>query len=251
MSQFVVYPAIDLRQGRVVRLSQGDPKRETAYDSDPLAVARRWQDRGAQWVHVVNLDGAFGESGQRNQDALARVLSTGLSVQFGGGLRDFDAVARALDLGVSRVVIGTGFVESPGFVRAALTEFGPDRVALGIDARNGIVQIRGWQRSTPLTASELALQWVEQGGLWLIFTDISRDGMGSGVNADATSELAGASGLRVIASGGVRSLDDVVRVRQRGLEGVIIGRALYEGHIELHQALALADVDRGGEGHAS
>ena len=240
MSEFAVYPAIDLRQGRVVRLAQGDPGRETSYSDDPLRVARRWEAAGAIWLHCVNLDGAFGEKGKQNHQALTRILETPLSVQFGGGIRDMASITQAFDLGASRVVVGTAFVEDPGFVLTALEQFGPDRVAVGIDAREGIAQIHGWQEAAMITAEDLAQRWAEMGGRWLIFTDISRDGMGSGVNVDATIALSDSTGLRVIASGGVKTLSDVQRVRDAGLAGVIIGRALYEGHIELSDALTQA-----------
>ena len=246
MDSFTIFPAIDLRGGRVVRLRQGDPDRETEYASDPAAVARRWAEAGADWLHVVNLDGAFGEGEHasenggspdlQNFEALARVVEVGPRVQFGGGLRDLDAMRQALALGVARVVLGTVAVEQPALLAAALDEFGAERVAVGIDAREGVVQIRGWQEAAPIQARDLAQRWAEMGGRWLIFTDISRDGMSSGVNVEATAELARATGLRVIASGGVASLDDVQRVREAGLRGVIIGRALYEGHIDLEAA---------------
>lgn len=242
MSEFTVYPAIDLRQGKVVRLAQGDPDRQTSYSDDPLQVARRWQTAGATWVHCVNLDGAFGEKGRRNHQALSRILETPLFVQMGGGIRDMASITQAFDLGVSRVVVGTAFVEDPGLVLAALDQFGSERVAVAIDARDGIAQIRGWQEAAMITAEDLAQRWADMGGQWLIFTDISRDGMGSGVNVDATTGLADSTGLRVIASGGVKTLSDVQRVRDAGLAGVIIGRALYEGHIELSDALALTQA---------
>jgi phosphoribosylformimino-5-aminoimidazole carboxamide ribotide isomerase len=172
---------------------------------------------------------------------LARILETPLSVQFGGGIRDLGTLSAALELGVSRVVVGTAFVEDPAFVIAALAQFGPERVAVGIDARDGIAQIRGWQEAAPITAEDLAQRWADMGGRWLVFTDISRDGMGSGVNVEATTALMDTTGLNVVASGGVRALADVERVRQAGLAGVIIGRALYEGQIELSDALAVAN----------
>jgi len=237
MNTFTIYPAIDLRGGRVVRLKQGDPGRETQYAADPLVVAQRWRDAGAAWLHVVNLDGAFGESGPANQDALARILTVGLPVQFGGGLRAPADIRRVLDLGVARVVLGTVAVENPALAAAALAEFGPERVALGLDARDGVVQIRGWQQAAPLLAADLAQQWADGGGRWLIFTDIARDGVGAGVNVEATAALAQVAGLHVIASGGVAALDDVRRVKAAGLSGVIIGRALYEGQIDLAEAL--------------
>lgn len=239
MGEFIIYPAIDLREGRVVRLAQGDPDRETAYDTQPLAVARRWQAAGAAWLHVVNLDGAFGEGGRKNVTALARILTTGLQVQFGGGVRDLETVRRVLDMGVARVVLGTVAVENPAVVEAALADFGAERLAVGIDARDGYVRTRGWREAAPLTALELAQQWTAIGGRWLIFTDIARDGMGSGVNVEATAALAQATGLHVIASGGVASLEDVQRVKNAGLRGVIIGRALYEGRVSLEAALRI------------
>jgi phosphoribosylformimino-5-aminoimidazole carboxamide ribotide isomerase len=239
MDNFTVYPAIDLRQGRVVRLAQGVPDRETSYSSEPLLVAQRWQQAGATWLHVVNLDGAFDEGGQANIKALADITATGLRIQFGGGLRSMAAVRYALDLGVERVVLGTVAVHNPTLVVEALAEFGLTRIALGIDAREGVVRVRGWLEATELKASDLAKWWAEIGGKWLIFTDIARDGMGSGVNVNATAALARATGLNVIASGGVRSLADVQRVMEAGLPGVIIGRALYEGQVDLKEALAL------------
>jgi phosphoribosylformimino-5-aminoimidazole carboxamide ribotide isomerase len=187
---WTVYPAIDLRRGQVVRLMQGDPDQQTTYADDPLSVARRWQEAGATWLHVVNLDGAFGERSQENQAALERILTTGLKVQFGGGVRDFTILRRALDLGVSRVVIGTAAVKNPELVDDALRAFGPERVALGIDAREGQVRTHGWQEAAATTALELATHWATRGVRWIVFTDVSRDGMGSGLNLEATVQLA-------------------------------------------------------------
>jgi len=235
----MVYPAIDLRRGRVVRLVQGDPKQETQYADDPLSVARRWQEAGATWLHVVNLDGAFGEPSRENLAALERILTSGLRVQFGGGLRDLKALRRALDLGVSRVVVGTAAVKNPALVEAALETFGPERVAVGIDARKGKVRTHGWQQAAEVTAVELARHWAAQGIRWVIFTDVACDGMGSGLNLEATVHLALATGLHVIASGGVASLEDVKRAYRAGLSGVIIGRALYEGQVALGDALCV------------
>jgi phosphoribosylformimino-5-aminoimidazole carboxamide ribotide isomerase len=237
MRTWNVYPAIDLRQGRVVRLTQGDPDRETQYADDPLHVAHRWQVAGTEWLHVVNLDGALDESGKQNLAALERILTTGLKVQFGGGMRDLDSIRRTLDLGVSRAVIGTAAAENPALVEAALAEFGPERIALGLDAREGIVRTHGWQEDTGITAIEMGRQWAEKGVRWVILTDVARDGMGTGLNLDATVELAQATRMHVIASGGVASLEDVRRTYEAGLSGVIIGRALYEGAVVLEEAL--------------
>jgi phosphoribosylformimino-5-aminoimidazole carboxamide ribotide isomerase len=202
-----------------------------------LSVARQWQEAGATWLHVVNLDGAFGEQGQENQKALERIVSAGLRVQFGGGLRDLEGVRRALDVGVNRAIIGTAAVKDPALVEAALGAFGPERVAVGIDAHEGVARTHGWQEASTFTALELAQAWRQRGVRWVIFTDVARDGMGSGVNLEATASLARTTGLNVIASGGVSGLEDVRRVRQAGLSGVIIGRALYEGQVALEEAL--------------
>lgn len=241
MSEWTVYPAIDLRHGRVVRLAQGDPHRETRYSDDALAVARRWQEDGSIWVHVVNLDGAFDEHGGENQAALEGILTTGLQVQLGGGMRSLKDVRRAFDLGVSRVVIGTAAVEDPAMFEAALAEFGPDRIVLGIDARAGRVRTHGWQQESTISAIELACHWAARGVQRVIFTDILRDGMGSGVNLAAARELAEAAGVYVIVSGGVASLDDIRRARAAGLSGIIIGRALYEGKVDLKEALRIGE----------
>lgn len=240
---WMIYPAIDLRHGRVVRLMQGDPDRETAYASDPLHVAERWRGAGAQWVHVVNLDGAFGEGSEENIRALQRILegTRGLRVQFGGGLRDLASVRRALELGVERVVLGTAAVRNPTLVAAALDAYGPKRVVIGIDAGGGAVRTHGWRESAGVTALELAQQWAGRGVDWLIFTDVARDGTERGLNLEATAQLAEATDLNVIASGGVASLDDVWRAYAANLSGVIIGRALYEGTLSLQDALSIAD----------
>ncbi|HDQ73646.1 MAG TPA: 1-(5-phosphoribosyl)-5-[(5-phosphoribosylamino)methylideneamino]imidazole-4-carboxamide isomerase [Chloroflexi bacterium] len=231
------YPAIVLRRGRVVRLRQGDPDRETAYADDPARVGERWREAGAGWLHVVNLDGAFGERGNENRKALETILAVGARVQFGGGLRRMADVRQILDLGVRRVVLGTAAVKDPALVEAVLAAFGPERVAVGIDARRGQVQTHGWQEAAAVTPRQLARQWAGRGVRWVVFTDVARDGMGSGLNLEATVELARETGLNIIASGGVASLDDVRATYRAGLSGVIIGRALYEGHVSLREAL--------------
>jgi phosphoribosylformimino-5-aminoimidazole carboxamide ribotide isomerase len=245
MSDWEVYPAVDLRQGRVVRLRQGDPARETTYDDDPLSVARRWQRAGADWVHVVNLDGAFGEAGSENLVALSRILGTDLHVQFGGGLRTLESLSRVLEMGVSRAILGTAAVEEPSLVEAALAKFGPERIAVAIDARQGLVRTHGWRQDSALTAQELSRWCGEAGVRWIIHTDVARDGMGQGLNVEASQQLAqeagplgdSGQGLRVIASGGVARLEDVQRAHRAGLSGVIVGRALYDGGVCLEDAL--------------
>jgi len=241
---FIVYPAIDLRNGEVVRLKEGDPNRMTSYSDDPPQIAKQWLSAGATWLHVVNLDGAFGESDSANQIAVKSILKFGARVQFGGGLRSLNAIEKIFDLGVSRAVLGTIAIEQPQIVEDAIKKFGAEKIAVGIDARDGFVSVRGWKDDSKILATDLALQMrtlrQAQGdafGLPIIFTDIRRDGLGSGLNIESTRELANVSGLNVIASGGVHTINDVIAARDANLSGVIIGRALYEGTIDLKEAL--------------
>lgn len=241
MSIFELYPAIDLRGGRVVRLQEGDPARMTSYSDDPAATARRWLDAGADWLHVVNLDGAFGENDAANRaalDAIAKVTAAaGARIQFGGGLRSADAVRRALDAGVSRAVIGTLAVESSPVVEYLIVRFGPKRIAVAIDARDGWVQVRGWGTASQVAAADLARRMRTLGLETVVFTDIRRDGMGSGLNFEAARAVAGGSGLDVIAAGGASSLTDLLGAQTAGLAGAILGRALYDGTLDLEIAL--------------
>ena len=237
---FTIFPAIDLRGGKVVRLKEGNPSRMTVYSDDPAETALRWLDAGATWVHVVNLDGAFGVKDEENRLALEAILKSGAQIQFGGGLRSLDGVERAIKLGVSRVVLGTIAIEHPELIAAALEIYGEERIAVGIDVRGGLVRVRGWQENSGMSATGLALQMKNIGLHTAIFTDVSRDGLGSGLDVLSSRELAEASGLAVIASGGVRALEDVIAAKQAGLAGVIIGRALYDGTIDLPEAIRIA-----------
>ena len=241
MSKFTIYPAIDLRAGYVVRLQEGDPNRKTTYSDDPAQVAHNWLKIGAQWLHVVNLDGAFGENDSANQIALRDILDIAskfeAQVQFGGGIRALRMIESVLNFGVSRVVLGTIAVEQPQLVTDSVKNFGAEKIAVGIDARDGLVRIRGWQADSGIHAADLALQMRTLGVSTVIFTDIRRDGLGSGLNIASTRELADVSGLDVIASGGVHTLEDVIAAREAKLAGVIIGRALYEGSIDLKEAM--------------
>lgn len=241
MSTFTVYPAIDLRAGRVVRLREGDPARQTTYSDDPARTAGNWLEGGACWLHVVNLDAAFGEHDSANQAALEAILETAKGfdarVQFGGGMRSIKSVERAIQLGVRRVILGTVTIEQPQVVADAIQQFGAERIAVGIDARDGFVRVHGWRSDSRISAIDLALQMRDAGVRTIVFTDISRDGLGSGLNIPSTRALADASGLDVIASGGVHTIADGTAAQEAGLAGVIIGRALYEGTIDLKEAL--------------
>lgn len=238
---FELYPAIDLRGGQVVRLRTGDPGQQTVYNNDPADAAKRWLSSGAGWLHVVNLDGAFGEADNANQAALEAVVRTaqtlGAQVQFGGGLRSLAALKTVFELGVSRAILGTVLVEQPDLLPAALQIWGADKIAAGIDARDGEVRVRGWQEGSAVNAKELAVKLAGQGLCWIIFTDISRDGTGFGANLNETAELAQESGLQVIASGGFSQLPEVLSAKQLGLSGAILGRSLYEGKIDLKEAV--------------
>jgi phosphoribosylformimino-5-aminoimidazole carboxamide ribotide isomerase len=231
---FTIYPAIDLRGGKVVRLKEGDPARMTSYSDDPAETAQRWIDAGTTWLHVVNLDGAFGESDHANRNALESILNLGARVQFGGGMRSLESIEAALSLGVSRVVLGTIAIEQPAVVADALKRFGAERIAVGIDARDGLVRTRGWKDNSGVKAVDLALQLSMLGLATVIFTDIRRDGLGSGLNIPSTRELAEVSGLDIIASGGVHTIEDVKAAKDAGLAGCIIGRALYEGTVSVN-----------------
>jgi len=236
---FTVFPAIDLRGGKVVRLVQGDPARQTTYGDDPLAWAERWKAEGTSWLHVINLSGAFGEAAVANLQALERILTAGLKVEFGGGIRDQAGVRAALDLGVERIFLGTAAVRDPALVDWAVAAYGPARIAGDIGVREGRVTVKGWQEATSLTALQLGRRFRQQGLEWCVLTDVSRDGLKGGADVSEAAALQSETGLRVVASGGVRSLDDVRRAREAGLAGVIIGRALYDGKIALRECFNL------------
>jgi phosphoribosylformimino-5-aminoimidazole carboxamide ribotide isomerase len=231
-----LYPAVDVQGGRVVRLRQGAADDATAYADDPVAVAQGFARDGARWVHFVDLDRAFGRGDNR---ALARgfLAAVGVPVQVGGGLRTPEAIEEMLDWGATRVVIGTKAVTDPELVEQLLARHGPERLAVGIDAKNGQVAVRGWTEVFDLTALQLAERVHAQGARTVIYTDVARDGMLTGPDIGGARALA-ALGLNVIASGGVASLDDLRAVRAAGLAGAIIGRALYEGRFTLPEALA-------------
>lgn len=237
-----IYPAIDLRGGNCVRLVKGDFSRETVYSTDPGAMARKWADEGASCIHVVDLDGAVaGES--RNLLSIDAILKQGnIPIEVGGGIRTMEHVARLLDRGVHQVILGSAAVKNPDLVKEACEKY-PGRIVVGIDAKNEDVAVEGWEASGHIQAEELARKMAEAGVERIIFTDIARDGMLSGVNVEATVKVAQACGLAVTASGGVASLEDLKILKKRetdGIEGCIIGKALYTGAIDLRQAVAIA-----------
>jgi phosphoribosylformimino-5-aminoimidazole carboxamide ribotide isomerase len=238
-----IYPAIDIRGGRCVRLEQGRADAETVYAQDPVSVAAEFRAAGTEWVHVVDLDGAFaGEP--LNLGAVAGIVALGLKVQLGGGLRNRASVERALDLGVARVVVGTRAAESEAFIAELVGAFG-DRIAVGIDARDGQVAVRGWVATTATSALGLARRMDALGVATLVHTDVATDGMLAGPNFAAQEAMLDAVRARVIASGGVSRREDVARLvatreNRPNLDGVIVGKALYEGRVELGDLLGIA-----------
>ena len=238
----IVYPAIDLKGGRCVRLVRGAMDAATVFNDDPADQARRFLDSGARWLHVVDLDGAFAGRAV-NADAVEAILAeakrAGAAVQLGGGLRVEADLARWLEGGIARAILGTKALEDPDFVSAACRRW-PGRIAVGIDARGGRVAVRGWAETSDVTAAELARRFAGAGVAAIVHTDIERDGALGGANVAASAVLARACALPVIVSGGVASLDDLAAVRRERLAGAIVGRALYDGRIELGAALALA-----------
>jgi len=237
----ILYPAIDLKGGRAVRLLRGDMDAATVYNDDPVAQARAFRDAGFQWLHVVDLDGAFAGH-PANAEAVQRIVeAVDLPVQLGGGIRDHATIGRWMEAGVERVVLGTAAVKDPDLVIAACREY-PGHIAVGIDARDGFVATEGWAEVSTLAAEDLARRFEAAGVAAIVHTDVGRDGALTGVNAEATAALARAIDTPVIASGGVADLDDLRRLRaveDAGIAGVIVGRALYDGRVTPNEALAV------------
>ncbi|MBN9439939.1 1-(5-phosphoribosyl)-5-[(5-phosphoribosylamino)methylideneamino]imidazole-4-carboxamide isomerase [Bosea sp. (in: a-proteobacteria)] len=245
MEALILFPAIDLKEGRCVRLKQGDMEQATIFNDDPAAQAATFEAQGFQWLHVVDLDGAFAGK-PMNAGAVEAILKkVAFPVQLGGGIRDMKTVEGWLEKGIARVIIGTAAVRDPGFVREAAKAF-PGKVAVGIDARDGYVAVEGWAETSSLAADDLGRRFEDAGVSAIIYTDIARDGMLQGINWDGTIGLAQALSIPVIASGGLASMADIERLCAPDaaiLEGAISGRALYDGRIDPAAALArLADA---------
>lgn len=238
----ILYPAIDLKGGEVVRLKQGEMASATVYGQDPAAQAASFAEAGFEWIHVVDLDGAFaGES--RNAEAVEGVLArVSVPVQLGGGIRSMAQVEAWLARGLSRVILGTAAVRDPDFVKAAAKDH-PGKVAVGIDAKDGLVAVQGWAEVSDMTALDLARRFEDAGVCAIIYTDISRDGLLSGLNLESTRELAEAVSIPVIASGGLADIEDVKRLvspKNAAIAGAITGRALYDGRLDAREAIRVA-----------
>jgi len=238
----IIFPAIDLRDGKCVRLLRGDFAKETVYSDHPEEIALRWEREGAEFLHVVDLDGALAGK-PRNTDVIKKILSAvQIPIEVGGGIRTLETIENTLELGVRRVILGSAAVQNRSLVKEACRRYG-DRIVVGIDAKDGIVAIDGWGVSGGISAIELAQELSSFGLKTIIYTDIARDGTLSGVNIEATSKLAAESGVDIIASGGVRSLEDIHALKKRepeGIIGVIAGKSIYERTLSLSEAIAAA-----------
>jgi phosphoribosylformimino-5-aminoimidazole carboxamide ribotide isomerase len=245
----LLIPAIDLKDGQCVRLKQGDMDQSTVFSEDPAAMARNWADKGARRLHLVDLNGAFAGK-PRNGDAIKSILKAvgdEIPVQLGGGIRDLDTIERYLDAGLHYVIIGTAAVKNPGFLRDACTAF-PGHVIVGLDAKDGKVATDGWSKLTGHEVADLGKKFEDYGVESIIYTDIGRDGMLSGINIEATVKLAQALTIPVIASGGLSNIEDIRRlcaVEDEGVQGVICGRSIYSGDLDFAAGQQLADELKG------
>lgn len=232
-----LYPAIDLKDGKCVRLRQGEFDNITVYSEQPHKVARYFQDCGADFIHLVDLDGAL-KGRSVNEETIKKIVqSVSIPCELGGGIRTLEDIERVLSYGIYRVIIGTKAVSNPEFVREAVSRFGSDRIVVGVDAKNGMVAIEGWEQLSDKTALSLCSTMKEMGVKHIVYTDISKDGMLSGPNVEMTALLTKETGLDVIASGGVSCLDDLIKLNEAGINGAIMGKAIYEGRLDVTQAV--------------
>lgn len=245
----IIFPAIDLKDGQCVRLKLGDMDQATVFNDNPGNQARAFEEQGFEWLHVVDLNGAFAGKSENSAAVESILTNTSNPVQLGGGIRDLEGIAHWLDKGITRVILGTVAVRDPDLVKEACKRF-PGRIAVGIDAKGGKVAVEGWAETSELSVIDLARQFEDAGVAAIIYTDIDRDGILTGLNIDATLELARAVSIPVIASGGLASIEDVKRLLQPDcaiLEGAITGRALYDGRLDPSEALGLVAAAKAGE----
>lgn len=239
----ILFPAIDIKNGHCVRLRQGNFEEIHVYSNAPQNIAKQWEADGASYIHIVDLDGALVGHSVNDEVIKTIVSEVNLPIQVGGGIRSIKDIDHKLSLGIERVIIGTKAVNDPGFVKEAINIFGADRIIIGIDAKDGLVAIEGWGTVSNHQAVSFALEMKKYGIHTIVYTDISKDGMLQGPNIEHTKEMVDATGLQIIASGGVSSMKDLEMLQEIGVYGVIIGKALYENKIELKQAVTLYETD--------
>lgn len=237
----IIYPAIDLRGGQVVRLKEGDPEQQTTFSDNPLEIAKLWIDQGAEWIHMVNLDGAFSQQNE-NQAILQAVSQLPVKVQFGGGLRSMHDIDNAIKQGATRVVLGTVAIQHPDIAIEAVETYGADRICIALDAKDGRIATHGWQQTSEVTPVDFGKEMAEEGIRHALFTDVKRDGSLQGAAIEETITLGKETGLQVIASGGVSTLKEIETLRKSGhVAGAVIGMALYENKITLSEAISVAN----------
>lgn len=237
-----IFPAIDIKNGQCVRLRQGNFEDPHVYSNTPLNVAKQWEDNGASYIHIVDLDGALVGYSVNDEVIKSIVAEIHLPIQVGGGIRTIKEIDNKLSLGIDRVIIGTKAVKDPGFVKEAVSIFGADRIVIGIDAKDGMVAIEGWEKVSSYHAVTLAQEMKNYGIQTVVYTDISKDGMLQGPNIQHTREMVELTGLRIIASGGIASLKDLEMLEEAGVYGAIIGKALYENRIDLKTAVEMFET---------
>ncbi len=237
-----LYPAIDIKNGQCVRLRQGRFQDVDVYSHSPAKVARSWEEQGASIIHIVDLDGALAGHSV-NEEAIKEIIrEINIPIQIGGGIRTMQDIETRLALGISRIIIGTKAVENPQFIKEVIANFGEERIVVGIDAKNGMVAVEGWEKVCNCNAVDLALTMKDAGVKYIVYTDIMKDGMLMGPNFEYTKEMVESTGLQIIASGGVSSMQDLAALSALHVEGAIIGKALYENRIDLRSAVTLFEV---------
>lgn len=232
-----IYPAVDIKNGKCVRLKQGNFDDVTVYEQDPVKAAKKWIEQGASYLHIVDLDGAKQGDSQNEQIIADIVKLSDVPVQTGGGVRSLEDIERKLSKGVARVILGTVAIKQPEIVEQAVQKFGADKIVVGIDAKNGNVAVAGWEEVSDVSALELCLKMKQYGIKTIIYTDIAKDGMMSGVNIDSTKELVQKTGMDIIASGGISNMQDLQNVQNIKAQGVIVGKALYQGALKLEEII--------------